>query len=234
MDSVTRAVRVMNRPVPQIQLKERREQVIARLCEAFAQDKLELTELEMRIDIAHRATTAAELNVLLEDLPAPAAPPAPAPAPSAGSRAREAIRESRTLLALMGGVERRGNWSPGRKNVVIAMMGGADLDFREVDLPPGETEVFIFAMMGGVDIVVPPDLTVDASGIAIMGGFGHSSAPRDPERSAPVLRITGFCFMGGVDISVRRRGETAKDARLRAKEERRRLLDEQRRLGGRE
>lgn len=225
----------MNRPVPQIQLKERREQAIARLCEAFAQDRLELAELETRIDRAHRATTAAELDVLLEDLPAPPATDGPpAQPPSAGARVRDAVRESRTLLAFMGGVERRGNWSPGRKNIVIAMMGGADLDFREVELPPGETEVFIFAMMGGVDIVVPPELTVDASGIAILGGFGHSSAPPNRIPSAPVLRINGFCFMGGVDISVRRRGETSKDARLREKEERRRLQDEQRRLRGRE
>lgn len=224
----------MNRPVPQVQLKERRERAITRLCEAFAQDRLELAELETRIDIAHRATTAAELDLLVEDLPAP--PPAEAATQprTAGTRVRDAVRESRTLVAFMGGVERRGNWSPGRKNIVIAMMGGADLDFREVDLPPGETEVFIFAMMGGVDIVVPPELTVDASGIAIMGGFGHSSAPRNPPPSAPVLRINGFCFMGGVDISVRRRGETAKDARRREKEERRRLQDEQRRPRGRE
>jgi hypothetical protein len=225
----------MDRPVPQVQLKERRELAIARLCEAFAQDRLELTELETRIDLAHRAATAADLDQLLADLPAPAPEPPPAPAgPTTGARVREAIRESRTLIAFMGGVERRGNWAPGRKNIVIALMGGADLDFRDVDLPPGETEVFIFAMMGGVDIVVPPDLIVDASGIAIMGGFGHSSAPHDPSPAAPVLRINGLCLMGGVDISVRHRGETPKDARLRVREERRQLRDEQKRLRGRE
>ena len=118
----------MDRPVPQVQLKERREQAIARLCEAFAQDRLELAELETRIDLAHRAKTAGDLEVLLEDLPAPAAaPPVPAAGPSAATRMTEAIRDSRTLLAFMGGVERRGNWAPGRKNVVIAIMGGADL-----------------------------------------------------------------------------------------------------------
>ncbi|HSJ30414.1 MAG TPA: DUF1707 domain-containing protein [Longimicrobiales bacterium] len=220
----------MDRPVPQVQLKEQRERAIERLCEAFAQDRLELTELETRIDLAHRAVTPADLDALLLDLPAPE----PAPAVGTGSRVREVIRENRTLIAFMGGVERRGNWSPGRKNVVIAFMGGADLDFRDVDLPPGETEVFVFAMMGGVDIVVPPELLVDASGIAIMGGFGHSSAPRNPSPASPVLRINGFCLMGGVDISVRRRGETPKDARLREREERIRAREEQKRLRGRE
>src|SRR5690606_38729939 len=143
----------------------------------FAQDRIELAELETRIDLAHRAATPADLETLLADLPAPAAAaPAPAASPSAATRMTEAIRESRTMLAIMGGVERRGTWTPARKNVVIAIMGGADLDFREVDLPAGETEVFIFAMMGGVDSVVPPALTLDDSRIDIMGGRGHPPA----------------------------------------------------------
>lgn len=222
----------MDRPLPQVQLKERREHAIAVLCEAFAQDRLELAELETRIDSAHRAATAAELDALTADLPTPEAPPSTTPASAPARRVGEAIRDSRTLLALMGGVERRGNWAPGRKNVVIAIMGGANLDFRDVALPPGETEIHIFAMMGGVEIVVPPELNVDASGIAIMGGFGHASSARNADPDAPVLRINGFCFMGGVDISVRRRGESPRDARRREKEERRLLREQQKRLGG--
>ncbi|HEX6133270.1 MAG TPA: DUF1707 domain-containing protein [Longimicrobiales bacterium] len=228
----------MDRPLPQITLKERRDRTVAQLCEAFAQDRLELAEFESRLDVAHRAATAGELDALLADLPAPAAPASPDaasdPRARTASAMREAIRESRTFLAFMGGVERRGNWAPARKNLVIAIMGGADLDFREVTLPPGETEVYIFAMMGGVDIVVPPGLNVDASGIAIMGGFAHASARHTADPNAPILRINGFCFMGGVDISIRHRGETPKDARVREREERHRLRDEQRRLRGRE
>jgi hypothetical protein len=224
----------MDRPVPQVQLRERRESAIAHLCEAFAQDRLELAELEKRIDLAHTATTAAELDTLTADLVAPAGDePAAVPARPIGTRVREAVRDSRTLLAFMGGVERRGAWTPARRNVVIAVMGGADLDFRDVDLPPGETEVYIVAMMGGVDIIVPPDLNVDASGIAIMGGFGHSSPAREPTPDAPILRINGFCLMGGVDIRVRRSGETAGDAKRRLREERRQLKNRQR-LPGRE
>ncbi|HEX6309591.1 MAG TPA: DUF1707 domain-containing protein [Longimicrobiales bacterium] len=228
----------MDRPLPQITLKERRDRTVAQLCEAFAQDRLELAEFESRLDIAHRAATAGELDVLVADLPAPATAAPPDPAADAlarGTRAvREAVRETRTFIAFMGGVERRGNWSPARKNLVVAVMGGAELDFREVVLPPGETEVYIFALMGGVDIVVPPGLNIDASGIAIMGGFEHASARQVADPKAPVLRINGFCFMGGVDISIRHPGESPKDARLREREERHRLRDEHRRLRGRE
>jgi Domain of unknown function (DUF1707) len=225
-----------DRPLPQSTLKQHRDQTIVLLCEHFAQDRLEVEELETRLDRAHRATTAAELEALLQDLPAPA-PAAPPPAsPDAwarGTRAvAEAVRDSRTLLAFMGGVERRGRWTPARRNIVIALMGGAVLDFREVALPPGQTEVFIFCLMSGVEIIVPPTLAVDASGIAIMGGFEHGSSPRTTDPDAPVLRVNGLCLMGGVEILVRYPGESAKDARDRQREERRALREERRRLRG--
>ena len=102
-------------------------------------------------------------------------------------------------------------------------MGGASLDFREALLPPGETEVTLIAIMGGAEILVPPGLRVDCQGVAIMGGFDHLDYSGPPDPNAPILKITGFAMMGGVEIAVRRPGETAKDARHRAREERRRL-----------
>jgi hypothetical protein len=217
----------MDRPLPQLHLRDRRESTIAALCEHFAADRLDITEFENRLDEAHRARTSAALDALLQDLPAPRSrmePAAPDPGGELARRGRElgaAVRDSRTLIAFMSGVERRGHWTPARKNVVVAVMGGAELDFREVDMPPGETEVLLFCMMGGAEIIVPPDLAVESSGIAIMGGFEHGSGPKRPPADAPVLRLSGVCFMGGVEISVREPGETAADARARRKAERR-------------
>lgn len=231
------------RPLPQTSVKQKRELTIERLCEHFARDRLELQDFESRLDRAHRATTLPELDELLRDLPAPSAAPTPEQqtrdAIARSARAvTEAIRESRTLLAIMGGVERRGRWDPARRNVVIAIMGGAVLDFRQVPLPPGQTEVSVFCMMGGVEIIVPPGMSVDASGFAIMGGFEHAAARRDPDPDAPTLRITGFSMMGGVEIQVRNPGESAREARKRERDERRlareerRLEQERRRLRG--
>jgi hypothetical protein len=231
----------MERPVPQVSMREQRERTVRTLCEHFARDHLEVEEFEARLDAAHRAKQKEELAALVKDLPA-LRPERKAEGLSrevaearrtleqGGRAVGKAVRESRTVVAIMSGVERRGHWDPARRNLVFAVMGGVVLDFRDLQLPAGETEVFIFCMMGGVEILVPPDLTVDASGIAIMGGFEHSSpVPREP--SAPVLRIQGFCMMGGVEVHVRRPGESAKDAQLRQREERR-LQRERRRLSG--
>jgi hypothetical protein len=116
----------------------------------------------------------------------------------------------------MGGAERRGSWTPPRQLNVIAVMGGVELDFREARFAPGVTEVTCFAMMGGIEITVPPGVHVETSGMGLMGGFAHSGsadAPADP--NAPVLRIGGVAIMGGVELNVRFPGENRGDARRR-------------------
>lgn len=207
-------------------MSELRERTIQALCAHFASDHLELEEFERRLDVAHRTTTPAELELLLQDLPALAraataglAPSPPAPLPAG----REELRgRSRVVVAILGGVAKRGRWVPPRQLYVYAFMGGAELDFREAVLPPGETRVTVLSLMGGADIIVPPELGVVTSGIAILGGFEQEDAappPGDP--SASVLRINGVVLLGGVEVSRRRPGESARDARRRRREERR-------------
>ena len=76
--------------------------------------------------------------------------------------------------------------------------------------------------MGGVEIIVPPHLPVEAEGVAIMGGFDHvDRAPAEPDPGAPLLRVTGLAFMGGVHIEMRLPGESGRDARKRRRRERR-------------
>jgi hypothetical protein len=198
-------------------LKTQRDETIAALCNHFASDRLTVEEFEQRLDIANRALTLPELNTLLADLPAfeTAARPALAPAPVAH------LRQQQTLVAVMGGVERRGRWQPAQQTYVVTLMGGAVLDFREVRLPPGETEISVFCLMGGIEIIVPPDMNTDIGGFAIMGGFAHRhDPPASPHPDAPVLKINGFAMMGGVDLTVRQPGESAGEARKRVKAER--------------
>jgi hypothetical protein len=210
-------------------LKSQRDQTIAALCDHFANDRLTVEEFEQRLDVANRALTVPELNTLLADLPAQSAVPSTVPAPAPAPAPAAHTREQQTLVAIMGGVERRGRWQPARQTYVITAMGGAVLDFREVQLPPGETEVSVFCVMGGIEIIVPPGTNTDVGGFAIMGGFAHRhDSPVPAQPNAPVLKINGFALMGGVDLLVRQPGESAGDARKRVKAEQRRLKDERR------
>jgi hypothetical protein len=195
-----------------------RERVIETLCTHFAADRLTVEEFERRVDVATRANALPDLQALVSDLPAadqttPAATPAARPGPV--SEAMAPPRARQFVLSLMGGTERRGAWRPAGRIMVFTAMGGTVLDFRDVLMNPGVTEIDIFCVMGGVEIIVPPQLAVEANGFAIMGGWDSSAqtAPYDPAR--PLLRLNGLAVMGGVEVQVRLPGESARDAKRR-------------------
>jgi hypothetical protein len=221
-------------PLPGPALAEKREMTIQLLIDSFASDRLSVEDFESRLDRAHKARDLPSLEDLVSDLPEKAeGQPITQAGPGLPSPARpEHIRESQFLVSIMGGTERKGSWTPARTTRVLAVMGGTELDFREAHLPPGVTEVQILALCGGAEIIVPPGVRVDSSGIAIMGGFGHGpGASADASPDAPVIRVGGFVLMGGVDIQVRHPGESARDARLRHRHERKQLREERKRLG---
>ncbi len=208
-------------------LEQMRQVTVEALCEHFANDAMTVEEFERRVERAHAAARREELKALLADLPGGTLP-APPPEPGEGrvSRPVEAgaaahTRDSDFAVAVFGGIARRGRWNPARATYAVAICGGTELDFREAVLPPGITEVRVFAMWGGVDIIVPPGLNVESHGLALLGGFDHEAdEAQRPDLSAPTLRITGLAVMGGVDVQVRYPGETARDARRRRRQER--------------
>jgi hypothetical protein len=209
----------------------RRQEAIDALCDAFARDEMELGEFERRVEAAHRAESAGELDRLLADVgprAVPARPGRPA-AEMSGTSARRATalpgqaRASEVVGGIMGGATRSGRWTPARRVNALGILGGVELDFREAVLAPGVTEVHAIAFWGGVQIVVPPDVRIECSGMGIMGGFDHRddvAAPVDP--MAPVIRITGIACMGGVEVRVRYPGESRRDARKRVRSARHR------------
>lgn len=179
---------------------ERRERIVAELCEHFAAGHIELDVLEQRLAAADRASSVGEMDGLVADLPVIAAQP---------SLLAEPPKRRGWALALMGGNSRKGTWVPPRQLNVIAIMGGVELDFRDARLPAGETHVNAVALMGGVDVIVPPDLPVTVRGLGILGGVDqeeHASESKDP--NAPHLMVTALACMAGVSVKTRPRGRT--------------------------
>jgi hypothetical protein len=220
-------------------LRQRRQEVIDRLTDDFARDLMEVEEFEERVDLAHRASSMDALEKVVSDLEPLEKDAEPLSAeravqlhPSRSQAIAPANRtQSRWAVAVMGGVERKGGWRVPQKLKVVCLMGGAEIDFRDVTLPPGVTDVKVFCLMGGAEIIVPPDLAVECDGVAIMGGFEQlDRAPVGSEPEAPLLRVSGFAFMGGFTISTRLPGESARDAHKRKKRESRdrRELEKQR------
>lgn len=95
----------------------------------------------------------------------------------------------------------------------FAFMGGIEMDVTTAEIPAGETILDLTAIMGGVDVKIPPGLPVIYEGSAVLGGVtfkdqedGGIFANRKIEynledgRDNKVLRIQARAIMGGVEI----------------------------------
>lgn len=213
-------------------LGQTRQVTIDALCEHFANDALAVEEFERRVDLAHRAESVDDLKTLLRDLPGGNLPAQVDPTPDdkpvvrGNVTAAAHVKAKDFVVAILGGASRAGAWTPARKTFSVSVMGGTKLDFREATFGPGVTELHVFTIMGGVDVIVPPGVRVEAQGIGIMGGFDQVTDIGTEELDVPTLRVTGVALMAGVSITQRYPGESSRDARRRRKlerKERRRL-----------
>jgi hypothetical protein len=207
-------------PESLVALRDRREQVISRVSDAYAQDVIDVDELEHRLDLAHSARSVAELDALIADL-APAASTALVPAgPTAiDDPDRAATKQLRVILS---SIERRGPWSVPRAMDLRVMWGNAELDFRDASIGPGVTTIHVRVFMGNFEVILPPNLAIDVDVSSLAGSVTERHrVPPDADPARPVIRIIGTVKFGNLEITTRLPGETARDAYRRERNERR-------------
>ena len=200
-----------------------RERVTEVLRDALAEGRLDMEEFEERLDATYKARTYGELEPITRDLPAAHAARVsmtkdPVQSGSWAGRIVGGEGSSTWAVAVMSGFQRRGRWTVPRKFTSFAFWGGGELDLREANFADREVEINCIAIMGGMQITVPPGVEVVVRGIGIMGGFDQREAgiPGDP--GAPRVIVTGFAFWGGVGVE----RKLPRAERQRLKEERRR------------
>ena len=182
-----------------------RNQAVDRLRTAYVEGRLDQEEFDERSRAALTAKTRAQLERLFTDLPS--GPPTAAsswPVPVQPVRPGEP-EGPRLALAVMSGVERRGRWHVPASSTAVAFMGGVVLDLRGAVLSAQVTSITAVAIMGGIEIIVPPGMRVDTHGFGFMGGWeNHTEQAADLPAGTPVLRVRGLAFMGGVDVRTKR------------------------------
>lgn len=136
---------------------------------------------EVRLDAAQQTSDRDTLRRLLADLPnqplaapaPPAAAPEPLAAPAAPSTALAA--PSDRVLAVFGAGVRKGKRVMPAHARAVAVFGGCEFDLREAIFPEAPVVIECYAVFGGVEIVVPPDIEVRTEGIGVLGGFESSA-----------------------------------------------------------
>ena len=172
---------------------QEREQVVARLRTAAGEGRLSLDELAERLERALSAATRGELDRLTADLPQ--------------TTSRPPANARRWIVGIMSGGDHRGRWRIAARCTVVNVMGGANLDLTDAIVADTETEIRVFSLMGGSDIIVPPGVHVEFHGFAFMGGneLRLEDAPT-PAPGAPLVRVHAYSVMGGTDLKLGKSG----------------------------
>lgn len=176
-----------------------RNQIVEMLKEHYAHGHLDMTEFEEKLDIATKTQSVQELVSLVKGLPDLPVEETPVDVEGSVPLNLGRVRDSEAMFAVLGAQTRKRTWRPPRNLTVVNVMAGTDLDYRKALIPPGESEISVFCVMGGVDIIVPPGVNVEVNGFGFMGAFDDRTSGHYSE-GAPTLRINGFALMGGVDI----------------------------------
>jgi predicted membrane protein len=115
-------------------------------------------------------------------------------------RSRETEAEPvASAFVIMGGVERKVVAQEFRGGEVDVVMGGAVIDLRGAGLASDGATIDVFAMFGGIDLIVPEGWRVIGRVTPLFGGFEDNTVPpADP--GAPALTVHGMVLMGGVEV----------------------------------
>src|SRR3954454_17061926 len=187
-----------------------RHQVAEILREAAGEGRLDMDELDQRLEATYAARTYADLVPITLDLPAhphqrptPArAPAGPPSGPPSGAPLVVPGPDRESHYAILSGLSRKGVWVVPRQMMIMAMMGGAELDLRHARFAAPEVVITINAVMGGAQVIVGPNVRVQMEGTGIMGGYSGPSGlvEADLDDSSPLVRIRGFAIWGGVSV----------------------------------
>ncbi|MEV7886502.1 DUF1707 SHOCT-like domain-containing protein [Streptomyces sp. NPDC002817] len=199
-----------------------RERVAEILRDALAEGRLDMEEFEERLDATYKARTYGELTPITRDLPTAPGPAVnlfkePVADGSWASRITGGEGSSTWGVAVMAGFQRKGRWTVPKRFTGFAFWGGGEIDLREANFADREVEINCVAIMGGIEVIVPPGVEVVVRGLGIMGGFDERAHEEPDDPQAPRVIVTGLALMGGVEVY----RKLPRAERQRLKEERR-------------
>jgi hypothetical protein len=185
-----------------------RHQVAEVLRQAAGEGRIDLDELDERLEATYSAKTYGDLVPITADLPVrttgslPAPPPVAPPAVRPASQAAVPASTYESSISFMGDCTRRGVWKVPEQHTAFSLMGSVTLDLREAVFEAREVTITAVAIMAGIDIVVNPWTQVIIDGVGIMGDFSQArdKAPAELSADSPVVRVKGMALMAGVNV----------------------------------
>lgn len=110
------------------------------------------------------------------------------------------------VVSFLSSTEREGRWELPRHFRVLAVLGHVELDLREALIGIGVSVIEAVAVMGNIEITVPPEVAVECDGDSLLGSFVVKYKDRLTGAEATGLRtvrITGTAYAASVEIRVK-------------------------------
>jgi hypothetical protein len=172
------------------------------LRKAAGEGRIDLDELDERLEAAYAAKTYGDLVPITADLPVLGQHPVPPPVRQAPTAAATVAPTYTSSFSVMGDCSRRGVWEVPARHHAFALMGSVTLDLREARFTARETLIEAYSIMAGIDIYVNPGTVVVVEGVGIMGDFSESRSRVAPRLTpdSPVVRVRGMALMAGVRV----------------------------------
>jgi hypothetical protein len=212
-----------------------RDRIAEVLRQAAGEGRLTLDELDERLEALYAAKTYGELEPITRDLPVGSPPAVPVAADRPAAERIGGEPTSSFAVAIMGGFSRKGSWVAPRDFTAAAFWGGGEIDLREARFAERVVTIRAFAVMGGIDVIVPEDAEVDVQGIGILGGFDdRASGPG--AAGAPRIVVKGCAFWGSASVKRKPKDSELKRRKQEHKQRKRELKrqhrEERKRLEG--
>ena len=110
------------------------------------------------------------------------------------------------VVSFLSSNEREGRWELPRHFRALAVLGNVELDLRDALIGIGVSFIEAVAVMGNIEITIPPDVAVESDGDSLLGSFvvkykgGATSTAANGLRT---VRITGTAYASSVEITVK-------------------------------
>jgi cell wall-active antibiotic response 4TMS protein YvqF len=125
---------------------------------------------------------------------------------AAGYPLAPAIPETSGVVSFLSSTEREGSWALPRRFRALAVLGNVELDLREAEIGLGVSVIEAVAVMGNIEITVPPDVAVESDGDSLLGSFVVKYAKGVSANTATgykKVHITGTAYAASVEIHVK-------------------------------
>lgn len=184
-----------------------RERAVEVLRRATVEGKLTMEEFTERTDTAMASRTRGQLAKLTADLGSSSVAPswrAPS-APQTPQVPQSPVVTSR-ISAFMGENQRFGRWRAEGRLEVKAIMGSCKVDLRSAEIVGPLLDIHVSCVMGEAKIFVPRGLDIRFEMKNVMGSCKDIRDNYDILPGSPVIRISGTCVMGNVEVLSRQPG----------------------------